>query len=238
MVQLNVERSKHLERILPFLQEVQPDVVCMQELMERDVPIFEKALGATSVFAPMGIHGDDGNLDTMGVGMFSRLPFTSTSMHQYAGYKGPLLYHDTTSDQSRYDTTGYFLAVGEVEKDGARFKFGTTHFVWAPGGGANGLQRESLTNLLDDLAEQGEIVFCGDLNAPRAGEIFSKISEKYTDNVPVEYTSSIDGTLHKAGPLPYMVDGLFSTPAYVVSDVEMVSGVSDHCALVASVSRG
>ena len=41
------------------------------------------------------------------------------------------------------------------------------------------------------------------------------------DNIPEGYTSSIDPALHKAGPLPLMVDGLFSTPDYRVVDVVM-----------------
>ena len=45
LVSLNIERRKHLNRILPFLQEYKPDVVCMQELFEKDVPYFEQALG-------------------------------------------------------------------------------------------------------------------------------------------------------------------------------------------------
>jgi hypothetical protein len=34
-----------------------------------------------------------------------------------------------------------------------------------------------------------------------------------------------------------MVDGLFSTPGYLVSDVELHSGVSDHMAITANVAK-
>ena len=79
-------------------------------------------------------------------------------------------------------------------------------------------------------------MLCGDFNAPRGGEIFGLLAQKYKDNVPQKYTTSIDGILHRAGPLPFMVDGLFSTPGYTVSHVEMVCGISDHCALIANVA--
>jgi len=87
------------------------------------------------------------------------------------------------------------------------------------------------------LETLGDFVLAGDFNAPRGKEIFSLLAERYTDNIPQKYTSSIDGTLHKAGPLPYMIDGIFSTPLYEVVDVEMVCGVSDHCAFKAFVTK-
>jgi len=43
--------------------------------------------------------------------------------------------------------------------------------------------------------------------------------------------------LHRAGPLPYMVDGVFSTGEYGVSKVRLHQGVSDHCAITCTIGR-
>jgi hypothetical protein len=58
----------------------------------------------------------------------------------------------------------------------------------------------------------------------------------YKDNVPKEVDSTIDPVLHRAKDIRYMVDGVFSTPAYKVSEVEVREGVSDHKAILAQVS--
>jgi hypothetical protein len=93
------------------------------------------------------------------------------------------------------------------------------------------------------LGTMGEFVLGGDFNAPRGGEMFSVLSSAYTDNIPLQYKTSLDLTLHRAarerGPQlgDKMVDGLFSTPAYSVSDVRLVDGVSDHMAVVATISK-
>ena len=80
-------------------------------------------------------------------------------------------------------------------------------------------------------------VLAGDFNAPRGGEIFSHIAERYTDNIPPHYTTSIDGTLHRAGPIPFMVDGLFTTPSYRAKGVHLEFGVSDHAAVAATIEK-
>ena len=94
----------------------------------------------------------------------------------------------------------------------------------------------SVKRLLACLEPEEEFTLCGDFNAPRGGEIFTALAMRYQDNIPLEYASSIDGNLHRKGPLPYMVDGLFTTPSYIASDVSLQSGVSDHCAILATVS--
>jgi len=236
LVALNVERSKHLDRVAAFLRSTQADVVCLQELMEPDAALFEEASGGTCFFAPMALHEENGRITSRGVGILSRLPVKSRSLHHYGGSESPQVRFDATTQESKHKTSAYVLALCEVEKEGTVFRIATTHFAWAPGGEADDFQRKDIQKLLAILAQSGELVLCGDFNAPRGGEIFGLLAQKYKDNVPQKYTTSIDGILHRAGPLPFMVDGLFSTPGYTVSHVEMVCGISDHCALIANVA--
>jgi len=41
IISLNIERSKHIDRILPFLVREQPDVFCVQELCKKDIQYFQ-----------------------------------------------------------------------------------------------------------------------------------------------------------------------------------------------------
>ena len=53
--------------------------------------------------------------------------------------------------------------------------------------------------------------FCGDMNVPRGNETFNRLAEKYKDNIPLEYKTSIDQNLHRVKGLQVMVDGLYYT---------------------------
>ncbi len=140
-------------------------------------------------------------------------------------------------DPATFNQKNQMLAFCEVEKEGTVFKIYNTHFTWTADGEPDDLQRNDMQSMLRILKAAGEFILCGDFNVPRGGELFGLLAEHYKDNVPPHYTTSIDGDLHRRGQLNRMVDGMFSTPGYVVSDFEMVSGVSDHRALVATVSK-
>jgi endonuclease/exonuclease/phosphatase family metal-dependent hydrolase len=230
LIQLNIERERHLDRVLPFLAEQNPEVACIQELRESEIPSLEHAFGATCFFVPMAHH------DSMrdGVGIFSRLPIVQRGSHCYAGAEG-LREFDKSTPDTVVRSQNYMLAWCDVEKEGTTTRIATTHFPWTPDGEVSEFQRKSVQALLKALSSLGEVVVCGDFNAPRGGEIFKILTEHLTDNVPLKYQSSLDPKLHRAGHLNRMVDDIFSTKGYAVSDVEMRCGISDHCALIATV---
>ncbi len=248
LVQLNIESSKHLEAILPFLKAQSPDLITLQELMEPDVATFEKELGMLSMFVPMAVQ----NGAPQGVGIFSKTTFISSHISQYGGIftdEIPVYIHDETDRSRSYNTSKFVLLTAEVEKDGDIFKIATTHFPVSVGGKTSDFQRQDLARLLPLLEKEGELVLAGDFNAPRGGEIFSAIAGKYKDNIPLECVMSLDVNLHRAGRerlennakeigmKGFMVDGIFSTPGYEVSNVEMHSGLSDHLAFTADISK-
>jgi mRNA deadenylase 3'-5' endonuclease subunit Ccr4 len=235
---LNIEGDKHLNRAIPFLKERQPDIACIQEIHEVDMPLFEEALGAKGIFAP-GILRDHPTRPMVAEGeaIFSKLPILSSSIRQYAGEPRTPILFDRTTTATKHATQRYMLTTVEVEHGGKQYKIGTTHFIWTPDGEADDFQRRGLVSLMKEFDAIGEMAVMGDFNAPRGKEIFSALAARFKDNVPPEYTTSIDGTYHRKGPIPFMVDGLFSTPTYSVSNVVMVCGVSDHCALVAKVLK-
>src|SRR3989338_1743845 len=234
IVSLNIESEKHLDCVEDFLTKEKPDVVCLQEVLEPHMERLGEASGAKAhFFAPMNKQEVDGALVQMGVAVFSRFGATFHKPHYYIGTMDdtPFITRVPSGDK---DNRVFVLA--DIEHEGGMFRIGTTHFTWTPDGEASDGQRRDLQKLLTILAASGELVFAGDFNAPRGGEIFSSLSTHYKDNVPIVYDSSIDPTLHRRGHLKRMVDGIFSTHHYTVSNVRMVCGLSDHCALVGTVS--
>ncbi len=234
LVQLNIERDKHFDRIFPFLNKINPEVVCVQELNEQDISLFEKTINAKCFYVPMAYWNYKDPVQVFGLGIFSRLPISSKKVKYYHGSPDNLPTY-VNGDQN---TLNHVLAYVDVKKNNSVFRIGTTHFTWTPDGKLNDFQYRDFPQFLKVLEEASEIIFTGDFNAPRGGDIFDELARRFTDNVPKKYTTSIDINFHRNPSIKdLMVDGIFSTPGYNVTDVEMVCGLSDHCAIVAKVSK-
>lgn len=237
LVTLNIELSRRLDTVIPFLQAQGADVICLQELVSADMPAFERALGMSGIYGYMAYEPQAATkehpLPIVSVGIYTRLVFSDVR-RDYIWGGG-----EEMPEKKRFtpDSSSKLLLSALFEKGGQTFRIGTTHFTWTADGKENPEQLRDLQTLLQHLSRFPGIVFCGDFNAPRGGAVFDAIAAKYRDNVPPKYESSLDPVLHRAPGLKLMVDGLFSTTHYGVSNVEMKCGISDHCALVADVAR-
>lgn len=240
LVSLNIEWDRHLDTVLPFLSAFRPDVACLQELFDADIPKFEAALNARCFFTPAIRHATSRGDATEGVGIFSSLPMRDTSARQYAGPAELQTYEDSFAAWSS-GREKRSLSAATVEKDGAAYRILTTHFTWTADGMPNEMQLKDFAALRELLSSEPSFVLCGDLNAPRGGVVFGALAEKYTDGIPEEYGTSIDVSLHrlgkeKAGELSNkMVDCLFAAGGYRTEDARLVFGVSDHAAVTASI---
>ena len=85
LVSLNIERSEHLDIVIPFLQTRNADVVCLQELCEVDIPVFAELLGTPALYVRAKKEFADGTSKVEGIGIFSRLPIPSTGVRYYHG---------------------------------------------------------------------------------------------------------------------------------------------------------
>ncbi len=243
LISLNIERSKHLDLVLPFLEREKPDVVCIQELLHHDASRIAAVLGVVDfIFTPMARLKFDVPGAIYGTGIFSRIPVAARGEQYYVGQAGTIPESRATALLT-YNDEYRAIAWADVEKEGAVFRIATTHFTWTSDGSASDEQRWNMRNLMQILGTMGEFVLGGDFNAPRGGEIFSMLSSVYTYNIPPQYKTSLDLTLHRAAREKgreledKMVDGLFTTPEYTVSDARLVDGVSDHMAVVATISK-
>lgn len=234
LISINIENEKHIEKVCDFILREKPDVLCLQELLERDVPVFEKALDARGVFAPMGILPVASSHEIMGVGIFSPLPMSNIQSHYYARYGEHLRLwiNETTNPTDRV------LLSAKIIVDETPHTIATTHFTWTPDGQSTERQRRDLAALFAVLATHEDILFCGDMNAPRGRETFDTIARRYQDHIPRQYATSLDPELHRTrGEKRYMVDGLFGTAHYKTENVRLQNGISDHMAIVATISK-
>jgi len=250
LVSVNIEGRMHLDRVMPFVKDEQPDVLCLQELCEPDLAEFEQAVGGAGFFMPMmhlseSVRATGGQGPTViGVGIVSRFPIVRHAVHYYHRASDTTPEFDNASVESKHATQNLGVLVADIEKEGTLYRVATTHFTWTPKSGEpDDFQRADARKLLELVATEGEFVFCGDFNAPRGGEIDALFTEHWREQIPAEYTTSIDVSLHRNGqknPDDFnnlMVDHLFTTPSYTAHDVRLTFGVSDHAAIVGKVEK-
>lgn len=236
LVSINVERSKHLDLVLPFIHKMQPDVLCVQELIGNNVDAFATASGSVAHrYTPMSRLAGEEVGALSGIGIFSRLP--ATFAESYYVKQSDEIPETNPQQPHTYNNDNRMVLSADVEVADGSFRVATTHFTWTPDGQADDVQRKDLAELFKQLDVLGEFALCGDFNAPRGREIFGAIAARYRDSIPPEYDTSIDGSIHRAGNLQLMVDGLFTTPAYSAENVSLVPGVSDHMAVVADIRK-
>jgi hypothetical protein len=85
------------------------------------------------------------------------------------------------------------------------------------------------------------------MNMPRGYNAnYEHFIKRYIDTIPKQYMSSLDRNLHRLGSDPdlkspmfesYMVDYIFSQPPYIVEDVLLHFGVSDHAGVTAIIKK-
>ncbi|MCW2294823.1 exonuclease III [Pseudomonas sp. BIGb0408] len=233
---INIERSRHLPRVEAFVNRERPELLCLQELCERDIPFFEDLMGGRMSFAPMVRYPGEGPSDVVGVGMIAREVVPTDVVAEYYSGSAESI-REMTFSIMQGQRTADPLSIAEVMLTATvrGMRIAVTHLNVTPLGSSTAYQRESAGKLIQlaqaQARQAGDLLLVGDFNAPRGRATFDLIAEHFIDGVPAHYTSSIDGSLHRAGDIPFMVDGLFHTAGYRLKNASMSSGVSDHCAL-------
>ncbi len=258
LVSLNININKFYDLVFPFLKKENPDVFCLQELLEEDVEKFKNDFNYQGVFIPTVYlnHPFQGGIQNkrFGVGIFAKEILNSDSYYYAGSYEHIKLPFEEYFKQTHVRENGLLdedrgLLFADVKINDAVYKIATTHFMKAtsPQTPLTGKyeeidstqeQLDALDLMCGKLDSLDGFIFCGDLNSPRGNKAFTILASKYKDNIPVHYKTSIDSNLHiKKLTEPLMVDGLFTTPSYIASEVKLVDGVSDHMAIVANIDK-
>jgi|SRR3989344_634456 len=243
LISLNIECNRHDDVALSFLKRENADVVCIQEFLEDKFEFYKNELGLEGVFqvtnyADILIYKELAE-KREGLAIFAKNIIESESMFYAGKEENALISFDKHLEYLHSDNfrANHTLLCASVQDDGKIFKFITTQLPVTIEGAVTSYQLEVIDNLLLKLDNLGEFVLCGDFNAPRGYESFSRFSEKYKDNIPAEYKTSIDQNLHRVKGIQFMVDSLFTTPTYKASNVKLVDGVSDHMAIVSDIIK-
>lgn len=239
LVSLNIEGQKHVKMVREFLQQEQADVVLMMEVFEDTLPKLTKGYPYVE-FVPGYLADQDEEGLVVGGRKFgevimSKYPLSETKKT----YLGP--YSEDNLPKYGEDKHAAVLVTTGVKKAGREYQIGVVHGTWTEKGSVTERQRQEMGKMIDLLRGQ-ELVLAGDFNIPRGNKIYLELARHFQDNIPLRVETTIDPVLHYAnkkepGRLKLVVDYIWSTPKYEVNEVRVVSGVSDHCALVGMVRK-
>ncbi len=244
LISLNVEGERHYSTVLEFLDKEQPYVICLQEAAENYMSLL-KDIGYTCEFLPRVRKKQEGNEFIDGSIIATKQPQTAEPYYYYEPQKE--LAFEQFDEQSERLKCKQGVLLSSLQIDNVDFHIATTHFTWTPQGEKpNQAQIEDMTAMLQITSELPPHILCGDFNIPRDhSPLYKQLLTQYSDNIPTEYTSSLDKNLHQLGDDPtlthlftdFMVDYVFSQKPYKVSDVRLEFGVSDHAAVVAEINK-
>jgi len=238
LMTLNIEGDRHLDRFLPVVHTINPDVICLQEVFEVNLERIATELQMTTVkFVPTVIAQQKNQyhispLGNWGVAIMTKLAVTDWQVERYSGFRDLKVFQLPNDDVRT-------IIIGHFSDGAAEYRIATTHFTWTPDGEVTDAQRQDFDRLKPILQRYPELILCGDFNSPRSKEMFGLFETLFKDNLPSEVMTTIDSSLHYAGHLnlQLVVDTIFSTPEYKVTDVQVVSGLSDHKGIVGMVER-
>ena len=226
LVSVNIEGQKHLKAVEELLRREKADVVCIMEACENDLNFLLSEYPHRE-FGPNFRLPESG---ATGVVIASQMPIGETRIFYADGSA------DLTIPMEGLGTHRPVCVSGRI----GEFKIGAIHFTWTPNMSETEKQKQDLERLVSEFAGQ-EIILTGDFNIPRGNGAYRQLAGVYRDNIPPEIRTTIDWELHRAKRegkprFEAMVDYLWSTPKYAVENIRVVSGVSDHCALVCTIS--
>ncbi|GAB4027534.1 MAG: hypothetical protein Fur0011_5860 [Candidatus Microgenomates bacterium] len=234
---LNIEADRHLDKVSSYLKENMPDVVFLQEVYKIHAEELASKFGYHVSFVP---HVDFNiyehifkPLGEWGIATFTKIKPTQVKVDYYS--EKPVIIPHEFMKVLKHPRA---LLVTELPNDEEKkYIFANTHFTWAMPDKADVEQAADFARLKVILESYTSLVMSGDFNAPRESMVYRELATKYRSWVPEDVDTTLDPTYFRKPDLKLVVDHLFSTSDYKVEDVEVVTGLSDHCGIRASISK-
>ncbi len=230
-------------RILKCAEEADVDVLCLQEVMDFEVPQLHEAYRFVR-FVPMTQFPDG---TTMGLVTCTNLVVGGVHEQYYMGNATELLFFNESTPEMVNATKRRPLLACDVVRDGRVYRVGNTHFLYSKDGTASEQHYAALHSLIEAAKLTGEMVLCGAMVMLRNGPLYRELIalSRFKDWTPRSITCTLDLELHKltarlkSGEVPHVVvDYIFGAGRYYPhEEVRQFHGVADHTPLLATVSR-
>lgn len=233
VLQWNVWYKEDLSNIAVFLKELQPDVICLQELtidshdqvIQHGPNFIAEELGYSSYYQELPIETTDSSNLKLANGIFSRFPVTAS---RFAWINEP---------KSAGGYSDEYRAYVEVslEIDGKPLHVGTTHSSYTHKFESTAQKATEIGLLVDELQRHKEnFVFTGDLNATPESKAIGDIGSVLKNAGPEAEqktwtTKPFSYNEFDVSTLDWRLDYVFATPdMHVLESKILTTEFSDH----------
>lgn len=230
LLNINIQIDNNLDKIEPYLSKDIPDFFCVQEINRITFDSWKKKYFQDGVFAPM-VSKASVPIGEWGVAILSNHKIKNHSVENYDQFT--VDYKELI--ESRNERPIANLLSISLE-DIPNLIISTTHFTWAPNKNTTDQQLVNIKYLSNLTNEFDNLILCGDFNSPKNGAVFNYLSKNLVDNIPDNWTTTIDPNIHRTkGKVKLVVDGLFSKGNIKIADVHQTFNLSDHSAISCTV---
>ncbi|MFA6445755.1 MAG: endonuclease/exonuclease/phosphatase family protein [Candidatus Paceibacterota bacterium] len=255
VLHLNIERDKHLDSVVNFVELHKPDIMCFCEIREKDAVDFSQRFNCKYVYSPL-FNTKDG---THGQAIFYRVPILDSLISSYGSdlkEELPFIVVDAPTPNNnrpvdRFHWNYTLLTITIQNSNGDKIIIGTTHFPVADHStpGYEDHSFDEITDVIDiDYVRECfdrfmsvirklpyPLIFTADMNNPRGEYIYDTLAHNLLDLTPIDIESTLDQNLHRRKDLHLVVDTIMTSPGIETARVKIFDGVSDHKALIADV---
>jgi endonuclease/exonuclease/phosphatase family metal-dependent hydrolase len=233
VLQWNVQSSEDIRHIREYLEKVQPDVACLQELTighraqgyVHGPKFLAAQLGYRCAFVEVPIAGLDGSAITL-----ANAVLTIGTIQRS---KTVLLSQQADERGFEFESRGYVVA--RVRMDEAEFLTATTHLGYSRGFRMTERRLEEARNLMREVSKAKHgYVLAGDFNATPDSVIITELGLKLKSagpkfSIPTWTTKRFSYDGFHASTLNWRLDYVFVTrDIQVVSAEVLESPYSDH----------
>lgn len=209
----NIEFGNRLPEALEVIRRESPDIVCLQEIRESQLPEIESALGMSAVW------------------------WASWNLFGGGEWGNVVLSRGRVSEAHSIPTSsgGSFGVWAVVEIEGSRFVVASVHLMHMKTEGAGFAAREiEIQSLLNAVEKAGApVLIAGDFNNPPMGANYGLLTSKFTD-----LSEGSGATLPSSMPL-VRADYVFGTKEWKRSSARRIDvKISDHRPVVVVVGTG
>ncbi len=235
---INIEADLHLDLISQYLASTTPDVICLQEVYRIHAESFAKQFGYNLHFAPNVdfriYEGIFKPLGEWGVAILTKLTPQTKTLDYYS--ETPVIIPHEFLKVLRHPRA---LISVTLQHNDQEYIFATTHFTWALPHNADKEQAPDYSRFKKLITTMPSFVLAGDFNAPRESLVYQDLSRQYLSHIPLSVESTLDPELFRKKELnlKLVVDHLFSTKDYLVENVQVLTGLSDHRGISATITR-
>jgi endonuclease/exonuclease/phosphatase family metal-dependent hydrolase len=239
ILQWNIWYKEKIENIVRLIQELNPDIVCLQELSingtYNDVHnTADYVKGELQYHMYFEVAQKLHHNDAIGNGIFSRYPIRSTKKH--------FLQKPSSKPPQDFSHEGRVYIEAEIQIDDTILTVGTTHLSYTPEFRTTEAKKKESDILVELLKDKSDaFIFTGDLNAPVGSYTLSEISKYFTNLGPdltenTWSTKKFDYLGFKTNKLHWRLDHVLGTKDIkVISSKIIKTEYSDHLPILTEI---